>query len=420
MPRQIISLLFIIGYLITWSERSNRLLYRVGSLSFLVCSVLSHYATAILFMFWFSGGLVGILAYEKIQDRIDLRSDRVSLPHILTFFPRRLIIHILLAGVVLFGWYAYVSSGVLIDQLGLLVYEFFIGTFQVLLGLDSSNVTQVVSGSSTTIYQTITKGLFFIILALSGIGAIYYGYSLADDVRISAEDALFYFIGVATLGFLSTSVVFPFFDLELTRLVQIALIFIAPFIWYGFRVFWDTISLPKSSMRATIAAFLLIFLLFNSGVVYDYTGERPNNAVLSQNSIHTQSDSEKVSYYNFYTMQQEDARSATWYRAYSNSERTLYSTGLSTFAFESFGMVGPRATTYWGDNQDSKQLTGPINVQPDSYVFKSYVNTQEEIYTVRRSNKPLEIHNISRLRPVYQNASKIYTTRNTSIYHVPQ
>jgi uncharacterized membrane protein len=140
---------------------------------------------------------------------------------------------------------------------------------------------------------------------------------------------------IFALGFFVLSIsaiIFPYISsfLNTTRLYQIALLLLSPFCVIGgvtltqffsksvFTIFKKGKLLSKDSSLKVLAFFFAIFLLFNSGFIYEITKDHPNSIALSQKSILTSGTiSEKIQFYNTITSE-EEVSGATWLRTHRN------------------------------------------------------------------------------------------------------
>ena len=68
---------------------------------------------------------------------------------------------------------------------------------------------------------------------------------------------------------------------------------------------------PHASLKL-FSIFILIFLLFNIGLISELVKDYPHSISLSQRSVETYDPLERVSYYNAYNIFEQDVSGAKW------------------------------------------------------------------------------------------------------------
>lgn len=218
----------------------------------------------------------------------------------------------------------------------------------------------------------------------------------------------------------------PFFasSLNTTRLYQITLFFLAPFCVIGGITFFRMINKVakaswtdqrvRSSLRA-LSVFFAIFLLFNTGWVYEIAKDHPGSISLSQESIKVYGDAkEKMGFYNCYIPEQ-DVFSARWLSNNRNNVYKIYSddsvTSLKSYVLVSVGLV---------DCSKISVLTNTTSeISVNSYVFLRYVNIIEGIMGYRVPEtliKKSSVYNITEIYPLIENKNKIYSNGGSDTY----
>lgn len=401
IPRQYIGMMFVASLVyVGFSERKNKPILLLLIFSLLV----SHYATSILFISIFLG-------YMSVTEVIS-RLSRSGLSKYRLFTWAQLLI-----GLVLFtAWFAYTSQSVFIRDLSLLLINFITELSQTLLNPGSSQSSSSVSGGSLSAYHTLNKILYFILVGLLGIGLVYQWYQLLFD-KIDNLGYHHTCLSTVVLGFMGIMIVGPYFYIETSRLLQMCMIILAPLAYLAIHPLesLDLNGYDLNLTHASLSIFLAVILILSSGLVYEAMNTYPTSPGLSQQSIEDGTLEEKYEFYNHYTTHGTDVTAAKWSQEYVE-ERTLYSTGISYYAFVGYGMLGPEATTYLRDTPISKQLTENTTIQKDSYIFVSYLNTHHNMYVEKRAESALNIKKYNRIENKTQNSKKVYTAGGSEIY----
>jgi uncharacterized membrane protein len=225
-----------------------------------------------------------------------------------------------------------------------------------------------------------------------------------------------------TFGICLGGIALPYFAsaLNTDRLYHITLIFLAPFCVIGaitlfkmlsriVRVSW-TEQHVRSSLKV-LSVFLVIFLLFNSGWVYEVAKDHPGSISLSQESIKEYGDmKEKAGFYNIYIPKQ-DAFSAMWLSNNREQDYKIYS-DVSSATQKSSVLVstgGIEYTKIYGLTNTTSKI--PVT----SYVYLRYLNIIENIMSYKKS-KGSGTYNTSEIFHLIENKNKIYSNRGSEIY----
>jgi len=217
----------------------------------------------------------------------------------------------------------------------------------------------------------------------------------------------------------------PFFasSLNTTRLYQITLIFLAPFCVIGGITFFNVLTRfvkaswtdqrARSSLKV-LSVFLVIFLLFNSGWIYEVAKDYPGSIALSQEWIKEFGDTKmKASFYTTYTPEQE-VFSAKWLSKRRNHEEKVYATynDIRVHALTSYGMI---------PIEDVPILTNTTKeIQKDAYVYLQYLNVIEGIGTKWNLALPIgrkqSNYNMTEIHHLFEGKNKIYSNGGSEIY----
>jgi len=211
--------------------------------------------------------------------------------------------------------------------------------------------------------------------------------------------------------------------LTTTRFYHIALFFLAPFFVIGgvtvfkllakaIRVSWKEqhmrISLP------VLSVFLAVFLLFNTGFVYEVARDHPGSVSLSQEWVEEHGDPEtKAAFYTMLTPAQE-VFSAKWLSMNIQSGEKVYATynDISVHALTSYGMV---------PIEDVLPLTRTTKtIEEDDYVYLQYLNVVDGLGTEYRPWLPAvrasSIFDMAEISQTFEGKNKIYSNGASEIY----
>jgi uncharacterized membrane protein len=214
----------------------------------------------------------------------------------------------------------------------------------------------------------------------------------------------------------------PYFgsSLNTTRLYHITLIFLAPFFTIGFfaviNVIFETINnkrilqLKIGTMHwhyySVMSAFLIVFLLLNSGWLYEVTNDNPRSISLSKESMLDSNDVTDIVYYytnGGYTPEQS-VFGSKWLRSHGNSALHVYSDSLhKSHALQSYGML----LTY-------DELLPHTSMNEGSYLYLGYLNVH---YGLMWSSYPKNHYsNVSDFKMFNSNISQVYSNGDSIIY----
>jgi uncharacterized membrane protein len=271
--------------------------------------VVSHYALAYFFL--------GLLLFSFVVSRVSKRSTLSGVS----------ISTMLIALVLTLGWYSSVAggSGVLrLDQAVSLVY----GGIQSDLFASGSSVPSVVQAAATFgglpgwLHDANKVSQYAVQIFL------FLGFLILVRKRgKSITEYQFLPLTAGAMAFLIASLFLPFlaFQLNLSRIYHIALIFVAPCLCYGvdFLCFAgkplvsgaDKMNLPKLRSfrvsRSVAATVLICYFLFVGGWVWAVTNDAPTSMIIDANRMQTYNSATQQVYYWEFTLS-TDISAARW------------------------------------------------------------------------------------------------------------
>lgn len=298
------------------------------------------------------------------------------------------------------SWYMFVTIGTIFHTLWSLIDNLYATFFNELF---ATNAISVASRVSNQLSWEILKMLYLLTQFFIFVGII--KVILEKKSKFHKE---FLALSICCFGILFMATITSSTGLNIHRLYQIVSIFLSPFCIIGgneiFKVF-------KIDNRMIIPAIIILFFLFNQGIVSEVIGDQPRSISLSYDRIKNSSDIDyRASFYVDYNTFEQDDYGTKWLSANSNNDTTIYSDYISSFTLDNYLFLHNRTF-----------LSNPINIEEKkSYIYFGYANivgrvlillpTQNfgsDIYPIMHSNKV-----------IYSN--KIYSNGENEIYlHYP-
>ncbi|WP_394297485.1 DUF2206 domain-containing protein [Methanosarcina vacuolata] len=270
----------------------------------------------------------------------------------------------------------------------------------------------------TSLIHDVTKYLHIFTQIFISIGLLY--ISIIPNNLFNKD-----FLLISWIYFLIfiASIIIPSFSssLNTTRLYHIGLFFLAPFFIIGTIKFFSSIEkiinhrIDEKVPIKFISVFLAIFLLFNSGFIYEITKDHPTSISLSQKSILRFGDeSDIMNFYDNY-IPEEDLFGATWLSLHRNNTYKLYSDDSVT-PLKCNVLVSKGCISYLNIHALSKFTTV---IPSDSYLFLRYVNVRENLIQYRSPSLFIKMPIICKTDNIdllIDNNSKIYSNGANYIF----
>ena len=219
---------------------------------------------------------------------------------------------------------------------------------------------------------------------------------------------------MVNLVILFASVSVPFFasSLNMTRVYQITLIFLAPFCVIGgitvframskiVRVAWTNKSVARS--LKVLSVFFAISLLYNTGFVYEVAEGYSGSISLSQESITKYGDTEdKTTFFSIYH-EEGDIFGVKWISKNRDNKSKIYADlKYKTHILVSYGMM-----------PNEYKLTNTTNVR-EGYIYMGYPNVH---YGMMYGPYVGEYWNTTDISTLLYKSSKIYNNGDAQIYY---
>ena len=185
-------------------------------------------------------------------------------------------------------WNIYVAGSITMIHILSLSSRFITAILTDILSPSSSQGLNIILATQDVFLHLVTKYIYFFIIFLFSIGIL---YLLINYHKLELNNE-FKALSLANFTLCIAGVVVPYVSssLDTTRLFHISTLTLAPYLVLGgqsivgflksiFRIKVDTSGLNYK----IIAMILCVFMLFNSGWVYEVTGDHPSSYLLNNN-----------------------------------------------------------------------------------------------------------------------------------------
>jgi uncharacterized membrane protein len=278
LARQQAAELFLILLLLMLLEKSIARINRSAlAIVFAFALAVSHYGLSYVFMILLSSAL--IIDWTRLKKNADPKQERLSARFVFLF--------VLICVV----WYANTSSGTSF-QTGVLVARHIADSiFTDFLSPETAQGLSTIASETPSFLHEFSKYMHLLVQVLIVFGVAYSWFNR----RKQETQSVYLSLSVASLALMFAAIAVPYFasSLNVARLYQIALIFLVPYSFVG----WKTVGklfvasrIRKPSAHGTrlnveafsvFSIFVAVFLLFNSGLVYEVAQDHPTSISLN-------------------------------------------------------------------------------------------------------------------------------------------
>jgi uncharacterized membrane protein len=371
----IAELFYVLLFFVLLDSRLNRTVKSSLFIIFGAALIVSHYATAYVFLFIIVGLWLLMYFFKKSA------TNMVGL--IITF------------SAVMFSWYIYVSNAGpfrgLLSTLDFLWGSFF-NQFLVPQARGTTVLTAVGIGGVSTFWHVVGRGFFYITEILIVIGFLVLILKRKSKV-VSTE---YLAISAMNMIILLGCLVIPSFanTLNVDRFYHLTLFFLAPLLVIGGL---SVLRLVRRNLRTETAVFLIVlflvpFFLFQTGFVYQIAGEVNYSLPLNENGMGS------MPYVQYSIIRDYDVFGAEWLSSFVNSGTAIYAETDSDGALISTALI-------FGNTV--RALTNATVVEENSVVFLSSVNVIEGT---------VDSWNTSQISYVFDGLSLVYSNGGCNIY----
>ena len=423
--QQIAELYLILIILLMVNKTINLRARRILILLFGSALVVSHYGVSYIFMFllitslfilFLSGRLfVHVRARESgdnvLQNTTHARAMKSVPPTGNRTITMTFVFYFILAGL---SWYILQSGSVVFYYVVLIGNKIATGFISEFFRPGASEALSILMTVASPLRE-VNKYLQLFLQFLIAIGI----FNLLIHWKRQEFDEEYSAFALGSFALAAAAIVVPYLSgaLNTERLYHITLIFLAPFCVIGAIVMYRLLSKKRGEpwfVLKFMSLLLAVFLVFNTGFVYEMAQNNENSISLSQNSIIEHGNAEeKVVFYANYSPDQ-DVLSAEWISKYTSGDSEIYATFTNAggaYPLQSYGMISQeRMYPLTPSTQDMQKL---------SYVYLQTVNVVDHLGMVvqQQGNEPLQSFNMEEISPLLSKADKIYSNGSSDLLY---
>lgn len=320
-------------------------------------------------------------------------------------------------------WYNVIADGTAFNTILGIADNIRRNLIEELFSPTASEGMNLLMSQPAAVTHTLAKYLHLFMLVLIAIGVLsillnYRGISMKRGLQIGREFAIlssfFLFLGIAGIAapYVADS-------LNTARLYQISLIFLAPYCVIGGILLiamlvqftqspvWDRYSSHSAKILSVLFALIL---LFNTGWVYEVTGDHPTSLALSIDQISKSGTGEEKSVFYGNYLPEYDIYSSIWLSKRRDSSSLIYADRLrKDNVLNSYGFM-EREPPYLTN------LSGYL--LEDSYVFLGYCNIAENIGS-GSGGRYSELWDVEKHSNLWRTGSTIYSNHYSKVMITP-
>ena len=328
--------------------------------------VVSHYALSYLFILMLTIYflVLFILVLFKKRRFLEIISEKLAYLH----NSKKINFNFFLFFLILtLAWYMYVSSSSGLGTITTIINNILGNFLTDFMSPESAQGYSLLLKHTVSPLHAINKYIFILSNILITLGI--FSSLLKDKLKFKSEYLL---LSLSSFSLLIFSIVVPYFasSLNTSRIYSIALLFLAPFFVIGILFLLNKFMGCKSnniSLKLT-SIFLVIFLLFNTGFLFEIFNDDPSSISLSQNTISNYGNdiNKAFLYQTIYTDQ--DVNSVKWLSENGNASLNTYADSWhKLLILNSYGING-------------SVLHNNLKIPLNSYLYLGSVNIRDGIF----------------------------------------
>ena len=385
LARQQIAELFLVMMILLLIDKDmNKVIKSVLLIVFAFSLGVSHYGLSYIFMASLIVVWVILYFYEQWKNKkiiFDIKSSFILL--YVTF---------------VISWYMYISSSSSLNSIIYIGNHVAQSFFTDFLNPEFAQGAAILSKATVSPLHDVGKYLHLITQFFIGIGIL---TLIFNRSKMAFEKEYAAFSGVNFIILLcGIAVPFVASSLNTSRLYQISLIFLAPFCVIGGITFFNlTIGMSRSikmkqynnQLLKILSVFLVIFLLFNSGWVYEVAKDNP--ASISLSAI------------DYPVFNEQEVTGAKWLNDVKAGG--IYGDYFRWLLINSFE---------WGT---VATLSNDLNkMKPNSYIYLGTFNIREETVLINHKKGVNSIREYINSSNITSNGNKIYDNNGSEVYYL--
>jgi uncharacterized membrane protein len=335
---------------------------------------------------FFDNNFIKKFVYRMDTSVITKSSDKIISVFVVIFF-----------AVVTVTWNLYIASSITIIHIASLSTRFVTALLTDFFSPSSSQGLSIILLQQDSFSHLITKYLSFFMIFLISLGIL---YLLINYHKLEINNE-YKALSLASFSLCVVGVVLPYVSsaLNTTRLFHITTLVLAPFVVLGGQMiflFLKSIFRMKNDVRdfnlKFIAIVLCIFMLFNSGWIYEVTGDHPTSYLLNNNidtSIFNDGEITGAKYWNSL-----------------RSDQSIYADQNRWLLLESINLTSTIPAYYRFNSTDH------LSIPRNTFIYLGTYNINTNRFLLLNS-PDVDFYSIS---TVVFNSSKVYSNLYCDIY----
>ena len=409
LARQQIAEFFLVLLMLLLVNRETDLNKRVLGIVFVLGMIVSHYALSAIYMIIFVFALIALYLMNIKNKDISKNRYFITIGLILIFVVANL------------SWHMYITSSTVFVNVAdrvIHIYSSIYTSFFNVMGSQPGGILRQESASPLHFIYKILHVLMQLFILIGVIKLILPKRITKEKMKFCEEYTAF---SIVSFAIFSACFIIPWIHMvNIYRLYHIVLFFLAPFCVIGgiivFRGFYKVLRMSwtnqsvKSSLKV-LSVFFAIFLLFNTGWVYEVAKDYPGSISLSQEWIkECGSVKAKVHFYGAYIPEQDVVSARRLSKNRGN--KTLVYADYSAFSgvLHSYGMIP--------DGYKDQLLMTEEEIRTGAYLFMSYINIiYNTIHLVSfEKSRVGSTYNTTDFEGLLKKNCKIYSNGGSDIY----
>jgi len=407
LARQQIAELFFILMLIIICKKIKNINFSILFLLFSVGLITSHYGLSYFFILYLISFVMILYSLKLLQNKFPKKISLFEI-NIKKLFSNKITKNFALFFIISsFFWYIYTSNASIFYSIVHIGDNIISNIYSEFLNPDYAQGVEIIQSSLTPMYS-ITKYLHLISQFFITLGLFVYLFLRNRVIKLNFSGE---YLVLALISFLILILSFtvPFFSgsMQTSRVYHITQFLLVPFFIIGFIMFYniirnlikrsnEKIDMGKSNFSLKIVSiFMAIFLVFNSGLAYELSGEIGGSISL----ISFKSD------YNFPVYNEFEFSGAEWINN-KKSNGIIYSDNYRSSLFAMYGLkralFSEKSETYFN--------------APNAYIFMGRWNVLNKQVLISSSKGLTKSYKEISTFNIINNKNKIYSNNGTEVY----
>jgi uncharacterized membrane protein len=398
--QEIAELFFVLLLLLTVSINMDKMKRSFLFIIFGVSLIVSHYGLSYIYIFYvvLTALIVLIinknsLKFSKLPSKFKSKiKDNKSTVTLTLNFALFFVIFAV-------SWYLYTSNASPFISILNVFNHIFGNVFTDFLSPDTVQGVSIATSTETLFFHQVNKLLYLLSQFFIFIGL--FSILLSRKTKFRLEYKILAFLSFLVDIF---ALVLPYFasSLQTSRVFQITLLILSPFFVLGIFAVFNLIGkimkikFKKDHILKINAIFLTMFLLFNSGIVYEFTGEiQPSMSLMSLDKS-----------FDYTVFNDQETSSAEWL-SYHKTNLTVYSDPFRSLLLNQY--LGKDPIKEFLEDQKFNKFSllyfGTFNTVENEISINSYANSSYG------TTEYVKIKDLSSYNEIYDNhGSTIYLT----------